>query len=607
MTNFQSLVIKLTPEDEVQAMRDAGYVRVFVPALNHEEASDEAIAMFDHLSKASLRHKAGKKSLGSKKDDWFPVSSQVLTRAFNSGYCGLLREQHRLGWIVRNDGKLGGRRRYSNSKTSQDGTGFCIGLKIKDEALQGKMVEKWIHPTEYRRKKSARNKRQRYLEIAMKDIEVSTEPSWEEIGHYERIKSHVTMAPGYEEEILRELKKRRKEASKISKPSLRRKALAKATRWEMSARITAEAIVTRDWWIVRCVGHRIHHPITSMPTLIRKYLRYDGKELTELDISNSQPAMYGGLLTKLNEYTKQELKEFLRMVDSLPQKKGKKMRTIRTDEEYREAFLEMMTYAEDPQDPESERIVFEVKTKAWKKYQRENTCDSDYEKNLESRAEAIQEALRDAEGIQKYKDDVASGRFYEIIMKNLEMKPEQRGEVKTAVLKAFYQRITSELSPEGKAIKELYSSAYAIMDIIKAETHAAAAIAMQRQESATLQSESFKQMNAITIHDAILVTEDKASRALTQLESQLNEAGVRAKIQIKRTKDQSIDLNRLSAASEFESEPATATLYVPKLKSADSDTYKRIHRGRAGDATNPRFSIPGNGKSSLVNKAPPPA
>lgn len=587
-------------------MRDKGYVRVFVPALNHEKASKDAIAMFGLISMAALKHKPGKKSLGSKKDDYFPVSSQVMKRAFNSGYCEILDELFDRKWIRRNDGDRGGRRSYSNSKTSKDGTGFCINVKITDEAIQKGVVEKWIKPTNYRCKKAAMQKRQRYLEAALKDIEVSDEPSWEEIGHYERVKSHVTMDPCYEEEIQRELKRRRKEASKISKTWLRRKALAKATRWELSARITTEAIVSRDWWIVRCVGHRIHHPVTSMPALIRKHLRYDGQELVELDISNSQPAMFGGLLTRLEGYTKQEIKEFLRMIDSLPQKKGKKMRTIQTDEEYRKAYLSIMTYAIDPEDPESERAALAYKTKAWKRYQRENTCQEHNERNLNERTETIREALKDKEGIQRYKDDVASGRFYEIIMEEQKMVPEKRGEVKTAVLKAFYQRVTSEMSPEGKAIKERYKAAYAIMDMLKIEAHASAAIAMQRQESTALQSKEFKQMNAITIHDAILVTEDKAERALNQLENQLKEAGVKAKIQIKQMREQQSDRNQKPATSEVESGIAVKTLYVTKIKTTDPDTSERIYRGQDWDAKKSLFSPLVNGELQLASKSPPP-
>ena len=606
IASFQTTLRKLTPDDANQAKRDAGYVRIVVPALNHEKASDDAIAMFDLISKASLRHKPSRKSLRSKKDDYFPVSSQVMKRAFNSGYCKPLSELFTLKWIRRNDGKRGGRRSYSNSKTSKDGTGFCINVKIADEALQENVVEKWIKPTEYRRKKAARQKRQRYLETALKDIEVSEEPSWEEIGHYERIKNHVTMDPGYEEEITRELKKRRKEASKISNAGLRRKAQPKVTRWEMSARITAEAVVSRDWWIVRCVGHRIHHPVTSMPALIRKYLRYDGQELVELDISNSQPAMFGGLLTKLKGYTKQETRGFLRMMDSLPQKKGKRMRTIQTDDDYRKAYLNAMVYAIDPEDPESEREILAYKTRAWKKYQRENTCQEHYEKKLNERAEAIGEALKDEEGIQKYKEDVASGRFYEIIMEEQKIEPEKRGEVKTAVLKAFYQRANSELSSEGKAIKERYKAAYTIMDMFKTEAHASAAIAMQRQESSTLQSKEFKLMNAITIHDAILVTEDKATKALKQLKKQLKEAGVKAKIQIKQMREQQNKLNQKPATSEVESGTVVKTLYVTKIKTSNPDTSKRIYWGRDWDAKKSIFSRLVNGELQLASKSPPP-
>ena len=316
--------------------------------------------------------------------------------------------------------------------------------------------------------------------------------------------------------------------------------------------------------------------------------------------------MFGGLLTKLKGYTKQETREFLRMMDSLPQKKGKRMRTIQTDDDYRKAYLNAMVYAIDPEDPESEREILAYKTRAWKKYQRENTCQEHYEKKLNERAEAIGEALKDEEGIQKYKEDVASGRFYEIIMEEQKIEPEKRGEVKTAVLKAFYQRANSELSSEGKAIKERYKAAYTIMDMFKTEAHASAAIAMQRQESSTLQSKEFKLMNAITIHDAILVTEDKATKALKQLKKQLKEAGVKAKIQIKQMREQQNKLNQKPATSEVESGTVVKTLYVTKIKTSNPDTSKRIYWGRDWDAKKSIFSRLVNGELQLASKSPPP-
>lgn len=491
----------------------------------------------DYLLQVKLRNHPEKGQLKSKSDGWFPVSSAILKARFGSDYMSGIQELHEAGLILRNDGKHGGPRRYSNSTTSEDGTGFCIAIKITEEAMRSGTKMEWVKVPQKDQDRVEKHKRSRFLLECFEDVQLLREPDYQEIEYCERLKYSVSLDPAYEKRISKESKRRRSAANRIKNKDERLKAFEEATLWEMSAMVTAEAVDTKNWWIVQCVGKRVHTPITSMPKIIRGYLRLNGHSLVELDISNSQPAFFGALLTWLSQATACQIKEMLRESDTRPRKKGKKMRRIVSDKEYRAAYGKHMTYLADPDEPDS-REVRPAKTPEWIKYQSQNVSESTHERSLDRRVVEIQEALQDTKSVQQYIKDVASGQFYETIMRALDIPAERRPEVKEEVLKAFYQRLPEQRGQKpseiGIEIKQRYAAAYAVMDAFKKETHAAFAVTMQGQESQAMQSEEFKSIHAIMIHDAVLVTEDKAEAALKQLKQQLQEAGVKAHVQIER-------------------------------------------------------------------------
>lgn len=538
--DFSDLVKKICssiPVDPNLEKRNAGYSRLCLLNLWTGHKTTMAQQQLDYLLQVKLRNHPEKGQLKSKSDGWFPVSSAILKERFGSNYMSGIQELYEAGLILRNDGKHGGPRRYSNSATSEDSTGFCIAIKITEEAMRSGTRMEWVKIPQKDHDRIEKHKRNRFLLECFEDVQLLREPDYREIEYCEHLKYSVSLDPAYEKRISKESKRRRAAANRIKNKGERLKALEEATLWEMSAMVTAEAVDTKNWWVVQCVGKRVHTPITSMPKIIRGYLRLNGSPLVELDISNSQPAFFGALLTWLSQSIAPQIKEMLRESDARPRKKGKKRRRIVSDKEYRETYGRHMTYLADPEEPDS-REVRPTKTPEWVKYQSQNVSESAYERSLDRRVAKIQEALQDTKGVQQYIEDVASGQFYEVIMEALGIDHERRPEVKEEVLKAFYQRLPEQRGQKpseiGIEIKQRYAAAYAVMDAFKKEAHAAFAITMQGQESQAMQSEEFKAMQAIMIHDAVLVTEDKAETALKQLGKQLQETGVKAQIQIER-------------------------------------------------------------------------
>lgn len=497
--------------------QDIGRV-ILIPRLNHEKASEGAILLFSFLSWVSAQTSKDS-GLSNGLNDWFGVYSKALKKKFSSDYCRLIEEAIELGWIIRP-------RKYSNSATSQDGAGFPKAIKITDEAISSGLI-----------KITVQDNSPAWMKMSdLEDVEFVDGPD-PEVEHTLSEVKHVGLRKGVMGKIDREYKRRIHIAKANPLPRKRIKALRKVEKWRMHCYVTATAVIEKEWWVKRCIGLRVHTPITSMPKFLRNSLLYRGQALVELDISNSQPAFFGALLTWLSQTTACQIKEMLRESDARPRKKGKKMRRIVSDKEYRAAYGKHMTYLADPEEPDS-REVRPTKTSEWIKYQSQNVSESTYERSLDRRVTEIQEALQGTRGVQQYIKDVASGQFYETIMGALNIPSERRPEVKEEVLKAFYQRLKEQRGQEpseiGREIKQRYAAAYAVMDAFKKETHAAFAITMQGQESQAMQSEEFKAMHAIMIHDAVLVTEDKAEEALKQLGKQLQEAGVKALIQIER-------------------------------------------------------------------------
>jgi hypothetical protein len=480
------------------------YHTIEIPQLNRDKASRKAALMFYWISIFDLRNKS-KKSKGfvSLSEIWANIHSKAFKRVFGSGYKDTIDELIELRWIARTSS-------YKNSATSWDGDGYPKGVKITDEAFRSGFTSREIVLTAKEEVKIfGRRKRKFNADL---DVQYATKQQ-----------KSVSMGEGYKEAIKHEVFRRIVEAGRDQEK------LRNARKWELQAKVTTNAVTEQTWWITKCIGNRIHTPITSMPGMLRNYLELDGEELVELDIANSQPAVFGAVMRWMATATDPELENQMSVWDKLPQKDKTKMRKIVSDEEYRAKRFEL-----SGQEVQEEEWEF-VETKAWKSYKSRYTCKSHYEYNLKQRAVKIKEALKDTEGLSRYCRAVESGNFYESIAKEAEIPwPASKPEVKVAVLKAFFEKNNDrEDGPAKEAIKRLYGVAYDVLREIKPESYAAAAISMQRKESSVMHTEAIRSVDPIYVHDAILVKKRRIKEAQRVLGEELRKQKVDCKVNLK--------------------------------------------------------------------------
>ena len=483
--------------------------RVLIPRGFEDRFTEKHSSVWSVIQKRMARRQLS--GLRNSKDDWVEIPREAFKAAAGTYYRRYLDDFHSWNLLLSTP--------YSNSRTSPDGTGFCRSYKITEETLRSGTVEVKIPMT---RIQQENYQKQKTLQLEGKGLDLS--PRGVE---YEKSIAHmVTMDPGYRKKIRSVFKQKMKVAYGYAAGEKRNRAIESAEAWKNTAVCTTQAIENCDWWVTECVGHRFHSPINSMPKILRKYLRMNGEELVEIDICNSQPAILVGVMATIQEKSFEETTEYLRLVDRMPQKPGKRIRKIVSRQEYMSNKLKLAGY-----EGEEGEILFSD-TSGWKEYRRRHMTQEWYDENLKLRAESIRTALSDTGNIDKYKEDVASGKFYECIMKACAIPSEQRPEVKREILKAFYDTVWGKMSPIGEKVKELYPAIYAFLMELKKEAYPAAAILMQRKESEVIRTEDLMRLLSLFVHDAVLVTKDKTVEARSLIAEQLKGAGIAAKLEV---------------------------------------------------------------------------
>lgn len=225
--------------------------------------------------------------------------------------------------------------------------------------------------------------------------------------------------------------------------------------------------------------YRFHSPITRMKKEMRNFLKYDGQEMVNIDIKNSQPYFLSAILTP----------EFF--------------------------------------DVENTRIL----SLSNKRIQKNNKLQSS------TIMMAKNELSLDKQDVQEYKNLVVSGEFYEFFLYHIAQMGKSniipdRNTAKTATLSMLYEKNDARY-PKLMLMRYIFSEAFPtvfkIMNLVKKDNYKTLSKYLQRIESISVIHEialkihrSNPQIPIITIHDSISTTLEHEATVKDIIHSELH-------------------------------------------------------------------------------------
>lgn len=248
---------------------------------------------------------------------------------------------------------------------------------------------------------------------------------------------------------------------------------------------------------------RLHTNLVGIKSEFRNYVTYNGKEIVNIDISNSQPYLSTVLLTE-QFYEKSETKTSLNLftTPNLTKQTNKSTTTLLTN---------------------LSNIIMLLKTSEWS----------------------------DKEDIKLYVSHVENGTLYDYFQDDFSSNVDpgyalkNRKEIKSDVFQVLYGDNRSiGKSKTMKQFKHLFPSVYELFSGIKKGNRANLPILLQRIESHLILNvickriaKEYPKVPIFTIHDSIATTKENESIIQSIMEEELTKAiGIRPHIKIERWK-----------------------------------------------------------------------
>jgi len=282
-----------------------------------------------------------------------------------------------------------------------------------------------------------------------------------------------------------------------------------------SRMIPADKLYQKDFLFeVDNTSGRLHTWITQLKSNLRKYIKYDGQTLCNVDITNSQPFLAISLLDQY-AYKNNKMRERILMYNSKLRKKSKDQ--IRT--------TNITTNGID-------------KIKYHENIKEENTI-------------MIVENELNNQDVRVYKKLVSEGTFYEkfgeMLAKdqsvNFTQKVDFRSEAKNATFGAFFSpNVSITYKPEMRSFKQYFPTVYKVFSTIKQgrKQHPTLACALQNLEADLILnhvckriSEEYPHIPLYTLHDSIVTTTNYSDCVKLIMEEELEKAiGLKPQIKI---------------------------------------------------------------------------